>query len=419
MQKKYDAIIIGAGVSGLVAAKHLEEYNLEVLIIEKTNGVGGRVKTDVRNGFRFDRGFQVLLTSYPMVKKYLDLEALDLRTFEPGALSFNLKQKIKVSDVARNKAALFSMVFSSIGNLSDKWKLSKLRRRILAKSVEEIFDGPNISTLKYLQDMGFSDKIINRFFRPFYSGVFLENNLATSARIFEFTFKMFAEGDAAIPAKGMSEIPLQLKNKLSKTEFRLNTSVERVEMGKIILTDGEELDAQQIIVATDVNPLMPQVATALSWNSTAQFYFSARKSIIGKPLIGLQFREDGLVNNVVELSSVSPYYSPKGKRLIQVSLRKSPRESTEETAQRIKNELAISFGPEVEQWDYLQSYAVKKALPVVDSPSGSKSFEETKITQGIYLAGDQFLNPSLNGAMQSGEMAAKALVLNHNNDAGN
>lgn len=415
MQKKYDAVIIGAGVAGLVAALHLEEYDLEVLIIEKSNEVGGRVKTDVRNGYRFDRGFQVLLSSYPMVQKYLDLQALDLRTFEPGALSFNLKQKIKVSDVARNKAALLLMFFSSVGSFSDKWKLSKMRKRILAKSIEEIFDGPNISTLEYLKDTGFSDRIINRFFRPFYSGVFLENDLSTSARVFEFTFKMFAEGDAAVPAKGMGEIPLQLRNKLNKTEFRLNTQVKRVEPGKVLLEDGEAFDAKQVIIATDVSTLMPQVATELQWNSTSQFYFSAEKSIISKPLIGLQFRPDGLVNNIVELSSVSPYYAPKGKRLIQVSLRESPRESIEETSQRIKDELAITFGPEVEHWQYLQSYELKKALPVVGSPSGSKSFEETKITQGVYLAGDQFLNPSLNGAMQSGEMAAKALVLNHDN----
>ena len=81
-------MVVGAGIAGLTAAKILIENNKEVLLVEKSNSVGGRVKTYMYEGFLLDHGFQVLLTAYPEVHNQLDLSSLNLKSFEPGATIF-------------------------------------------------------------------------------------------------------------------------------------------------------------------------------------------------------------------------------------------------------------------------------------------------------------------------------------------
>jgi protoporphyrinogen oxidase len=414
MKQEFDALIIGAGMAGLTAANHLEEYHLNTLVLEASDRAGGRVKTISHEGFRLDHGFQTLLTSYPMAKKYLNYEALNLRSFDPGALCFGVNQKYKVYDVNRKKSALFSMAISPIGSFMDKIRLGNLTARIKKKTLEEIFDGPNISTQKYLKELGFSSKIIERFFRPFYSGIFLENKLETSARIFEFTFKMFAEGEASIPAKGIGEIPKQLKEKLSRTQFRFNTKVNTIKGNTVVSENGDEFRAKQIIIACPLDDISPQVQNSQEWNHTEQFYFSADNKPFKDSLIALNFKEESLVNNIAVLTNLSSALAPKGKELIQVSLNTAvARKSQEEAIRAIKDELALNFGVAVQDWQFLRSFYIPKALPRVINPANEQPFEQSLVKEGIYSAGDQMLNPSLNAAMLSGELAAKALVLNH------
>jgi protoporphyrinogen oxidase len=413
---KYDAIIVGAGVAGLTAALHLEEYQLNTLVVDAGDRAGGRVRSTEHQGSNLDHGFQILLTAYPMAQKYLDLESLELASFEAGAFCFNGPQKFKVLDTNRNKAALFKMAFSPVGGIMDKIKVGNLAARLKQKSLEDIFNGPNISTSQYLKDLGFSNKIINRFFKPFYTGIFLEPNLKTSARIFEFTFKMFAEGAAAIPRKGIEEIPRQMKRRLKKTQFKFNEKVTKVDTGKVHLQNGEILEAQQIIVACPLEKVSPQVAEEQEWNSTEQYYFSAPQKPFKENLIAINYSPKAVVNNLAVLSNLHKSFKHQGKELIQVSLQTGNRfASQKEAILDIKNELGVSFGVNVQAWEFLQSYKIPQALPRVLDPAHEQPFEQSLVKQGIYNAGDQLLNPSLNGAMLSGEMAAKALVLNHVN----
>ena len=204
--------IIGAGLSGLSAAYYLEENGFEdITILESKSSVGGRLKTDFVNGFTLDRGFQVLLTAYPEAKKILNYEALNLKRFAPGALIFDGSGKPqRIGDPLRDIGSLLPTIFSSVGSLLDKIKILTLRNRLVNKSLDAILEQPEKPTAFVLKDYGFSDKFINGFFKPFYAGIFLENELTTSRRMFDFVFKMFAEGDTAIPANGIAEIPKQI-----------------------------------------------------------------------------------------------------------------------------------------------------------------------------------------------------------------
>lgn len=409
----YDAIIVGAGVSGLIAAKELESYNLKTLIIDQAPQVGGRLKTDFFEGFTLDQGFQVILSAYPMVKKHLDLKALECKAFDSGAFIFNGAKSFTVSDVKRNPAAAISMFFSPVGNIWDKLKMAKLRKWVLEQSVEEIFEIKAESTYDYLRGYGFSRKIIERFFRPFFSGIFLENDLETSNRQFLFVFKMFAEGEACLPKKGIASVAQQIKAGLRSTEFRLNAEVLKVEKGQVHLKNGSSLEAKQIIIACEPGALLPQLADSTEWNPTLQAYFEGTAGKLTKGLIALNSDSEGLISNVACLSKVQPAYAPKGKHLYSVSLKQDPGLSENQLEVKIQSELAPLLGTQASQWKLIRTYKVNRSLPRIDQVVYSRAFEESKVMDGIYLAGDHILNPSLNAAMLSGELAAKALILNH------
>lgn len=414
MEYQYDAIIVGAGIAGLTAARHLDEYNLKTLVIEAEDRVGGRVKTDNHEGFKLDRGFQVLLTSYPEARRHLDYEALDLQYFQPGALCFNHKRKFRVRDTNRDQKGVFTMPFSPVGSFMDKLRIAKTNARLRSTGLENIFKEEESTTYEYLRKRGFSKKMIERFFRPFLSGIFLEQELSTSSRMFEFVFKMFGEGQAALPAQGMEAIPQQLKSKLKRCEFRFHSPVKAIRTGEVELQTGEHIKGKQIIVATAPDNLLPQMQGETQWNSTACFYFSAPRSLLKSKVIALSYRKEGLINNFAVLSDIAAGYSPNDKVLLVVNLRNNPQRSVEKTATAIKQELAHVFGKKVEQLRYLKNYWIPEALPVPESFQYKNSFEESRVQDGIYLAGDHLLNPSLNAAFISGENAAKALVLNHN-----
>ncbi len=414
MNKSYDAIIIGAGVSGLIAAKELEEYHLNVLVVEADSKVGGRLKTDHFDGYQLDHGFQVLLSAYPMVKKHLNLEAMGCEAFSAGAYCFDKKGGFEVLDVNRSPSAYLSMLFSPVGSFADKLKMAKLRSQVLAKSEEEIFNDPETTTLEFLQKFGFSDRIINRFFRPFFGGIFLETDLATSSRQFQFIFKMFALGQAMLPEKGIEAVAHQLKDQLKKTEFRFNSKVKALEGTKLKLEDGSEIEGQQVIIAGDPSALMPQYESDVEWNFTHQLYFKGpRSGNLSKKLIALSTDDDSIINNIACLSAVQKNYAPKDNDLFSVSLKGQFNESDEELAHRVTRELQLIIGSDFRKWELLRSFRVKKALPKLQNLAYERPFEESRLADGIYIAGDHLLNPSLNAAMLSGESAAKALILNH------
>lgn len=189
--KEYHIHIVGGGISGLIAAKVLEENGFSPIVLEATERVGGRVKTDIVEGYQMDRGFQVLLMAYPTIHKHLDMAALKLQKFKPGAVIFDKGKQCILGDSTRDISLLFPTLFSGIGNFPDKIKVLRLNKILKKKTLPEIFNEVEKTTLSYLNDFGFSVEMINRFFKPFFSGIFLEPDLGTSSRMFEFIYKMF------------------------------------------------------------------------------------------------------------------------------------------------------------------------------------------------------------------------------------
>ena len=407
-KKDFKIYIVGAGVSGLVAAQVLENQGYQRVILEASDRAGGRVKTDIKKGFQLDHGFQVLLSSYPAAQKYLDLKALKLQELKPGAVIFNNGKQQIIGDPLRDISTLFSTLFSGIGTLSDKFKIFQLNLKLKNKSIEAIFSSDEISTKVYLQEFGFSSQIITQFFTPFFTGIFLENELTTSSRMFEFVFKMFGEGLAVIPKGGMEEISKQLVANLSNTTFQYNTQVSSVSDDEIILHTGEKLTSTATIIATDASKLVRDAPSKnLIWKSCQTLYFTANKRVIEKPMIGLVSKKDSLINNIFYHTSVATN-SNNTEELLSVTVVKEHQLTEEQLIATVTRQLQEECT--IDHLTFLAVYHIKKALPDLKDIKYEVSPSETQLSSGIFLAGDVQLNGSLNAAMIAGENAALQVI---------
>ncbi|PSL07567.1 NAD(P)/FAD-dependent oxidoreductase [Cecembia rubra] len=411
MKNDQKIYIIGAGISGLIAAYELERAGFSPIILEASDRVGGRVRTDEFKGFLLDRGFQVLLTAYPEAQRYLDFQALNLKYFDPGAIILQPGNSFIIDDPLRHPSKLINMAFSPVGTLMDKIKIYQLTQMLKQKTEEEIFSEPSTTTLQFLKDFGFSEKIINNFFLPFFKGIFLENELSTSSRMFKFVFKMFSLGHAAVPENGMQAIPDELKSKLTKSQFRFNAPVKKVEGRKIHLVTGEDLEADAIIIATRPDKILTQLQGQFKPSrKVVNLYFSLSHSFIAQPKIALVTDDQFLTNNLVFMTDVSKAYSKNNKALLSVSITK-PVEVDDKLAKLIAIELSALTKIKAEYFEHLQTYEIEEALPQVEDMGYSLPSGNTKIQDGVFLAGDYLLNGSINAAMTAGRKAAEAVIL--------
>ena len=409
MQKKeYKIHIVGAGISGLVAAKVLEDNGFEPTILEATDRVGGRVKTDVVNGYQLDHGFQVLLTAYPAAQKFLDYNALNLQRFIPGAAIFKKSKAVVIGDPLRDISLLFPTLFSGIGSVNDKLKVLKLNNYLKNKSLEEMFASKSQTTHAYLMDYGFSDAMIKKFFKPFFSGIFLETELETSSRMFEFVYKMFGEGDAAIPKAGIEAIPKQLYQNLKHSTFKFNTKVNSVSNGILKLEDGTELPSDFTIIATDSSHLFDEnTGPSIEWKSCDTLYFETETRVIQKPLIGLVALQGALVNNIFYHSSLESANKPN-KELLSVTVIDRQGLSDKELIEKVKIELKAHCN--ITGCNFIAHYFIPKALPKLNDLNYEISPKQSSPNSTVFLAGDTLLNGSLNAAMISGETAANGVI---------
>ena len=407
-QKSPSIHIIGGGISGLIAARVLEEHGLSATIIEATDRLGGRVKTDVVDGYSLDHGFQVLLTAYPAAKKYLDFDALELQEFLPGSAIFkNGKQKI-IGDPLRNLSLLLPTLFSGIGTVNDKLKILALNRRLKKKSIQNIFAEKEQTTHAYLENIGFSEAIITDFFTPFFSGIFLENKLETSSRMFEFVYKMFGEGNAALPKDGIQAIPKQLFEKLKSTTIIFNTKVKSVENGSIKLESGEAIKSNFTIIATQASGLVSNLKNqATLWKSCDTLYFEIAKREIKKPLIGLIAAPNTLINNIFYHTSLQTSATAT-KELLSVTVIDKQNLTNKQLVTEVQKELKELCN--IDSCTFIKQYNIPMALPKLQDIQYEMLPSETRLTETIFLAGDTQLNGSLNAAMIAGERAALEVI---------
>ncbi len=405
--KPVDVLIVGAGLAGLTAAKILKNAGKQIKILEASDGVGGRVRTDKVNGFLLDRGFQVLLTAYPETKHFLDYKALDFRKFNSGAIVLNEKGITEIGDPLKNPATLFKTLVSPVGTMADKLKMLALKLKLGATDITTLFEKPEITTIAYLKAAGFSERIISQFFKPFMTGIFLESELKTSSRMFEFVFKMFSQGDTVVPAQGMGKIAEQLANGLTADELLLNQTVIQIDGNKVYAACGTIYQANTILIATAAPNLpMPFNKTVVKQKSVCNMYFVANKPPFKQPIIALNACAKKLVNNIAVMSQVSSSYAPGQKSLIAVSIVDN---ITTSLPSQVTNELKLWY-PDAVNWEHLKTYQIPYALPNDEAVLNTVLPQKMQLTANCFICGDHLLNGSINAAIKSGRMVAEAIL---------
>lgn len=404
-------MVIGAGLSGLAAAKTLKAAGKNVLVLEASDGVGGRVRTDNLDGYQLDRGFQVLLTAYPETKRLLDYKRLNLQHFKPGAMILNDTGRTTIGDPLRDPLALLETLLSPAGSFVDKMRMLLLKIKLAGTTVDRIFEKPEISTLNYLLRAGFSPVMMAQFFRPFMTGIFLEDQLTTSSRMFEFVFKMFSEGNTSLPSAGMGQIALQLAEGLEPGELLLNERVTQLEGNRIQTASGKTYEPENILIATDLPNLPPPFTRKqIEAHSVMNLYFTSDIRPFSRPLIALNSRRNKLVNSIAVMNEIAPAYAPAGKNLLSVSI--VGKYTSEE--ELLLPELAIKelsfWFSDAPAWKHLKTYNISYALPNDDKVVNSRNEADFRLNDFTFICGDHLLNGSINASLKSGTKGAEAII---------
>ncbi len=422
--------IVGAGVAGLTCARILHAKNVPVVVFEQSDRVGGRVRTDVEDGFRLDRGFQVVFTSYPAVRRQLDLNQLDLRRFQPGAIIARNGRRSVLSDPLRDPAAFLPAALNMDVTLLDKLRTLALTFRLRSQTRCQAIAGgkdnvPDGTTLAYLQRWGFSVKFIDNFIRPFYGGIFLDRSLQTSAKVFRYTFKMLSEGEAAVPATGVGRISDTLAAPVQRAGLlRLNTSVQALkreadgQVSGLILENGETFEAETVVVATAA----PQAAQLTNqtmptaYVSTACLYYSGPTQLYRAKKLVLNANPDAFINNHVLLTNIAPEYAPPGQHLLSASVLGQPDLDDDRLLQKGLEDLRHIWAGDARALTALQNYkplAVKRVsyAQFAQPPAIHATLPDNATdTPGLIFAAEFTEASSLNAAMISGEKAARLII---------
>lgn len=378
------------------------------------------MRTDVVDGFTLDHGFQVLLSSYPACRRQLDYSALDLQPFGSGAWIRTNDQFREMADPWRQPTKILSTLIHPAGTFADKVRVARLRWDVSRGTIEELYQRPEQTSAAFLRDYGFSKRMIEQFFRPFFGGVMLDDKLETSSRMLQFAFRMFGQGAACLPKHGMESIPRQLADGLPDGCMVLGKSVTAITERGVECEDGEHLDCHHVVVATEADTaarILDIPALETRWGQAFTFYFvSDSPTNMGKKLY-LAGADPGPIQTVAFLSDVCAHYAPQGKGLIAVNVSQSYLDTLWDDVDRCERKIRDQLGQWFDgagEWELLRHYRVRKALPrrPLDPVFPPPRLTQQSRFKNTYVCGDHRATPSIDGAICSGELAAQEILNN-------
>ncbi|MCT7356793.1 FAD-dependent oxidoreductase [Streptomyces sp. 15-116A] len=397
-----DVVVVGAGLAGLACALDLCRAGWRVALLEASDGVGGRMRTDRQDGFLIDRGFQVFNTSYPQVKRRLELRGLRLRPFTAGLVAHTSHGPVRLADPTREPGAAGTLLPGRALSARDLAALAALTARDAVLPVSLTRQLPDRPTSAALARAGLSDAVIADILRPFLSGVFLEDRLETSARFFHLVWRSMVRGSLCLPAEGIGAVPARLAEGLPDGVLRLGTPVAEVTDTGVLLSDGSEVPARAVVVATDpatAARLLPGL-TVPDTRTVTTYYHATDRPPTTEPTLIVDSR--GTVLNTCVLSAVAPTYAPPGTGLVSTSVLGTDPPGR---AQAVLRRLAELYGTDTSGWQQIAARTVEGALPAMLPPWPLS--RTTRRASGRYVCGDHRATGSVQGALASGTRAAR------------
>ncbi len=407
-----DVVIVGAGMAGLVCAADLTRAGIEVTVVEASDGIGGRVRTDEVDGFRLDRGFQILLTGYPQVKQRIDLARLELGRFVPGAIVRTPQGTSRLSNPLGRPQDLLATLTSPVASLRDKLRLAALVLDVTARPAGELLRRPDVSTGERLARAGFSARFVESFWAPFFSGIQLDPGLEVSSRRFDITLRMLVLGGTGLPRAGIGAIPAQIAEAIPAASLRLGSPVAAVQSGGVTLESGERLHARAVVVATD-GPAAHRLISASvpdpGSRPVGACWFSVSRVPERGPYLTLDGISGGPAKNIVVMSEVQPSYAPPDRTLV-VAAVPGPEALATGLSDRVRAQLARFWDLADSDLELLRTDVIPHGQPRQTPPLSIK--RRVDLGGGLFVCGDHRDTASLQGAMFSGERTATA-VLGH------
>ncbi|MFD3536970.1 NAD(P)/FAD-dependent oxidoreductase [Streptomyces sp. NPDC058664] len=404
-QDATDVLVVGAGAAGLACARDLLAAGLGVRVLEAGDEVGGRMRSDRVEGFVVDRGFQVFNTSYPQVRRRLSLKDLRLRPFTPGVLIHSPSGRLRFSDPTRRPRTLPDLLPGRLAGPRDLAALGLLSARDTLMPPRRLTRRADTTTRAALAGAGISDAFVERFFRPFLSGVFLEEDLETSARMFHLVWRSMLRGTLCLPTAGVGAVPRALAAALPPGAVRLESPVAELTDEGALTAAGQEIPAHAVVVATGPGPvtaLLPGIAVP-DYRIVTTYYHVAPRSPLGEPTLLVDTRRRFL--NTCVLSDVVPAFAPPGHALVATSVLGRDAEGREH---EVRAALGEAYGTGTDGWDLLTVRTVEDALPVMTPPQ--PLIRTTRVAPGRYVCGDHRATGSVQGALASGARAAREVL---------
>lgn len=405
-----DIAIVGAGLAGLAAAREASIHGLDVRVVEAADDVGGRVRSDVVDGFILDRGFQLYNPAYPEAARVLDHEALDLTALTPGVVVATRGGRTRLGDPRRVPSWAADAASPRTGSLTSKLRFARYAWGCSRDAVDDVLAREDKPSSVVLRSTGVDARLYDRVLRPFLTGVFLEPDLRTSRHFMDLTLRSFVRGRPSLPRAGMRAIPYQLRDALPDGSVVLGSRVSAAAPGTVA-HDGGTIEARAVIVATDGTTaarLVPAI-TAPAWNSVTTWYFVAPAGTSvtdGLGVLVLDGDNSGPVINALAVSNAVASYSPDTRVLISASVLGT--DTSAEQQERVRAQLQVMFAVPTVGWDMIGVYAIAHALPAMPPPFPVR--RPVAMGDGLFVAGDHRDTSSIQGAMVSGRRAADAAI---------
>lgn len=406
MPARADVVVVGAGLAGLTAAVRLQEAGLDVAVVERSDAVGGRVRTDLVDGFRLDRGFQLLNPAYPEAKRVLDLDALDLQPFLAGLMACTRDKRYSLGDPLRLPSSIPNSLTAPIGSMKEKLAFGTWVAGLGLGSADPIREGEDRPLIEELRARGIGGALTDTVLRPFLSGVLAETELTSSQRMVSMLLRAFARGNPSVPALGMQAMPEQLAARLAAGTIHLDTCVTGLRAGVVDTAEGP-IAAPAVVCAVGGDVAVELGVPGSPMRPLTTWWYAAAEPPSDRALLHVDAEPSlrrGPLANAVVMTAAAPAYSSDGRALVAATaVGRLP-----DAQPDARRHAGLLFGVDPTGWELLRTDVIEHALPA--HPAGQSLAQQVALGDGLFVCGDHRDTPSIQGALVSGRRAAEAVL---------